>query len=34
VNFEAKHGTVIVMEVETGKVRAMVNLRRTDMEIM
>lgn len=30
VNFEAKHGTVIVMEVETGKVRAMVNLRRTD----
>lgn len=28
VNFEAKHGTVIVMEVETGKVRAMVNLRR------
>ena len=30
VNFEAKHGTVIVMETETGKVRAMVNLRRTD----
>jgi cell division protein FtsI (penicillin-binding protein 3) len=30
MNFEAKHGTVIVMEVETGKVRAMVNLRRTD----
>lgn len=30
VNFEAKHGTVIVMEVETGKVRALVNLRRTD----
>ncbi|MBL7881260.1 MAG: PASTA domain-containing protein [Chryseobacterium gambrini] len=30
VNFEAKHGTVIVMEVETGKVRAMVNLRRTE----
>ncbi|MDQ1804428.1 penicillin-binding transpeptidase domain-containing protein [Chryseobacterium sp. PTM-20240506] len=30
VNFEAKHGTVIVMEVGTGKVRAMVNLRRTD----
>lgn len=28
VNFEAKHGTVIVMEVATGKVRAMVNLRR------
>lgn len=30
VNFEAKHGTVIVMEVETGKVRAMVNLRIND----
>lgn len=30
VNFEAKHGTVIVMEVETGKVRAMVNLKRGD----
>jgi cell division protein FtsI (penicillin-binding protein 3) len=30
INFEAKHGTVIVMEVATGKVRAMVNLRRTD----
>lgn len=30
INFEAKHGTVIVMEVETGKVRAMVNLRRTE----
>ncbi len=30
VNFEAKHGTVIVMEVETGKVRAMVNLRKND----
>ncbi|WP_343663594.1 penicillin-binding transpeptidase domain-containing protein [Chryseobacterium mucoviscidosis] len=30
MNFEAKHGTVIVMEVETGKVRAMVNLRRND----
>lgn len=30
INYEAKHGTVIVMEVETGKVRAMVNLRRTD----
>lgn len=29
INFEAKHGTVIVMEVETGKVRAMVNLRET-----
>ena len=30
INFEAKHGTVIVMEVETGKVRAMVNLKRSD----
>lgn len=30
VNFEAKHGTVIVMEVATGKVRAMVNLQRND----
>ncbi|GAA5092061.1 penicillin-binding protein [Chryseobacterium ginsengisoli] len=30
INFEAKHGTVIVMEVGTGKVRAMVNLRRDD----
>ncbi|MFC5874957.1 cell division protein FtsI (penicillin-binding protein 3) [Chryseobacterium arachidis] len=30
INFEAKHGTVIVMEVGTGKVRAMVNLRRND----
>lgn len=30
VNFEAKHGTVIVMEVQTGKVRALVNLRRTE----
>lgn len=30
VNFEAKHGTVIVMEVETGKVRALVNLRETE----
>lgn len=30
INFEAKHGTVIVMEVETGKVRAMVNLRKND----
>ncbi|PWN66785.1 PASTA domain-containing protein [Chryseobacterium phosphatilyticum] len=29
-HYEAKHGTVIVMEVETGKVRALVNLRRTD----
>ncbi|KQT22336.1 peptidoglycan glycosyltransferase [Chryseobacterium sp. Leaf404] len=30
INFEAKHGTVIVMEVETGKVRAMVNLQRDE----
>ena len=30
VNFEAEHGTVVVMEVETGKVRALVNLRRTE----
>lgn len=30
INFEAKHGTVIVMEVATGKVRAMVNLRQTE----
>ncbi|KQT24533.1 peptidoglycan glycosyltransferase [Chryseobacterium sp. Leaf405] len=30
INFEAKHGTVVVMEVGTGKVRALVNLRRND----
>ncbi|WP_294209479.1 penicillin-binding transpeptidase domain-containing protein [uncultured Chryseobacterium sp.] len=30
INFEAKHGTVIVMEVATGKVRALVNLRQTE----
>ncbi|ASE63193.1 PASTA domain-containing protein [Chryseobacterium indologenes] len=30
IHYEAKHGTVIVMEVETGKVRALVNLRRTE----
>ena len=30
INFEAKHGTVIVMEVATGKVRAMVNLRQIE----
>lgn len=30
INFDAKHGTVIVMEVATGKVRALVNLRRTE----
>jgi cell division protein FtsI (penicillin-binding protein 3) len=30
ITFEAKHGTVIVMETETGKVRALVNLRRME----
>ncbi len=30
VEFEADFGTVIVMETSTGKVRAMVNLRRTE----
>lgn len=30
VKFDAEHGTVIVMETNTGKVRAMVNLRRTE----
>jgi len=30
VTYEAKHGTVIVMEVETGKVRALVNLRQNE----
>lgn len=30
IHYEAKHGTVVVMEVETGKVRALVNLRRTE----
>ena len=30
VQFEADHGCVLVMETETGKVRAMVNLRRDD----
>lgn len=30
INFEAKHGTVIVMEVATGKVRALVNLRQNE----
>lgn len=30
ITYEAKHGTVIVMETETGKVRALVNLRRTE----
>ncbi len=28
--FNAEHGSVIVMEVETGKVRALVNLKRTE----
>ncbi|MGA9212084.1 penicillin-binding transpeptidase domain-containing protein [Kaistella sp.] len=30
VKFEAEHGTVLVMEVATGKIKAMVNLRRTE----
>ncbi len=30
VEFNADHGSVLVMEVATGKVRAMVNLRRTE----
>ncbi len=30
IEFNADHGSVIVMEVKTGKVRAMVNLRRTE----
>ena len=30
VKFNAEHGTVIVIETKTGKVRAMVNLRRTE----
>ncbi|MDQ0783749.1 penicillin-binding transpeptidase domain-containing protein [Chryseobacterium sp. W4I1] len=30
ITYEAKHGTVIVMEVETGKVRALVNLRQNE----
>lgn len=30
VNFDADHGSVVVMEVSTGKVKAMVNLRRTE----
>ena len=30
VKFDAVHGSVVVMETETGKVRAMVNLRRTE----
>lgn len=30
INFDAEHGCVVVMEVATGKVKAMVNLRRTE----
>lgn len=30
IEFNADHGSVIVMEVKTGKVKAMVNLRRTE----
>lgn len=30
VHFDADHGCVVVMETNTGKVRAMVNLRRTE----
>ena len=30
INFDADHGSVVVMEVSTGKVKAMVNLRRTE----
>lgn len=30
VKFDGEHGSVIVMEVSTGKVKAMVNLRRTE----
>ncbi|MBW8362583.1 MAG: PASTA domain-containing protein [Kaistella sp.] len=30
LNFDADHGCVVVMEVATGKVKAMVNLRRTE----
>lgn len=30
IEYNADHGCVIVMEVQTGKVRAMVNLRRTE----
>lgn len=30
INFDADHGCVVVMEVATGKVKAMVNLRRTE----
>ncbi len=30
INYDADHGCVVVMEVATGKVKAMVNLRRTE----
>ena len=30
INFDAEHGSVVVLEVNTGKVRAMVNLKRTE----
>ncbi|MBS1548826.1 MAG: PASTA domain-containing protein [Bacteroidetes bacterium] len=30
INFNAEHGSVVVIEVSTGKVRAMVNLKRTE----
>lgn len=30
INFDAEHGTVVIIETNTGKVRAMVNLRRTE----
>ena len=30
IAFDADHGCVVVMEVATGKVKAMVNLRRTE----
>ncbi len=33
IKFDAEHGSVLVMEVATGKVKAMVNLRRTEPEI-
>ncbi len=33
IKFDADHGCVVVMEVATGKVKAMVNLRRTEPEI-
>ena len=33
IEFNADHGSVVVMEVSTGKVKAMVNLRRTEPEI-